>query len=285
MKKNILGKTGLNVSAVTFGGMINRDITIEDSKRYVAEAVDIGVNYIDVAPSYGNAEVILSPALEPYRKDVFLACKTYERTAAKSKEELLGSLKTLKTDYFDVYQMHSLTTQEDIDVAFSSGGVIETLLWAKREGLIRFIGFSAHSEDASLKALDLYDFDTVLFPMNWAIAMNTGWGDRISERVKESGAGLLAMKTLIHRRWRKDERRDIFPKSWCKPVYSEPLGVAGMKYGFYKGAATLVPPGDYVNYKFMVNHVDQCLSEPLTDDEWNLLKTEAELVKGELIFS
>lgn len=284
MKYNTLGKTGFNISAVTFAGMINREITIEESKRYVAEAVDIGINYIDVAPSYGNAEEILSPALEPYRNKFYLACKTYERSAEDSKKELLDSLKRLKTDYFDVYQFHAINDLEDVDKIFASGGAIETFLWAKREGLIRNIGFSTHDEESALKAMDMYDFDTVLFPMNWAMGINIGWGDRISERVKQSGAGLLAMKTLIHRRWRKGERRDIFPKSWCKPVDNEYLGIAGMKYGLYKGAMTLIPPGDYVNFKFMVDHIDQCTSEPLTNDEWDLLRSEAELVKAEHIF-
>lgn len=285
MKKFTLGKTNLNVSAVTFGGMINNSITPEESKRYVSAAIDYGVNYIDVAPSYGNAEEILSPALEPYRKDIYLACKTLERSADGSKRELLSSLKLLKTDYFDVYQFHALTRPEEVDEIFSPNGAIETFLWAKKEGLIRNIGFSTHNEDTALKAMDLYDFDTVLFPMNWAMGINIGWGDRISERVKQTGAGLLAMKTLIHRRWRDGERRDIFVKSWCKPIDSVALAIAGMKYGLYKGAATLVPPGDFINFKFMVDNIEKCVSEPLTDVEWNLLKNEAELVKNEHIFN
>ena len=284
MKYNILGRTGFKVSAVTFGGMINREISIEDSKRFVAEAVDIGVNYIDVAPSYGDAEVILSPALEPYRDKFYLACKTYERTAEGSKRELLNSLKVLKTDYFDVYQFHAINQPYYVDEIFGEGGAIETMLWAKREGLIRNIGFSTHNEDAAVKAMDTFDFDTVLFPMNWAMGVQMGWGDRISERVKTTGAGLLAMKTLIHRRWRDGERRDIFPKSWCKPVYEEPLGVAGMKYGLYKGANTLIPPGDFTHFKFMVNHIDECIENPLTAAEWDLMRREAELVKDDLLF-
>jgi Predicted oxidoreductases of the aldo/keto reductase family len=284
MKYNILGRTGLNISAVTFGGMINREITLEDSKRFVAEAVDIGVNYIDVAPSYGNAEVMLSPALEPYRKNFYLACKSYEKSAEGMKRQLLNSLKVLKTDYFDVYQFHCIETLDAVDKIFGPDGAIETMLWAKREGLIRNIGFSTHDETSALKAMDMFDFDTVLFPMNWAMGINTGWGDRISERVKETGAGLLAMKTLVHRKWRAGERRDIFHKAWCKPIYEEPLGIAGMKYGLYKGADTLIPPGDYINYKFIVDHIDQCTDEPLTDAEWDLMRREAELVKNESIF-
>lgn len=284
MKKFTLGKTGLQISAVTFGGMIERDVTQDEANRFLARGIERGVNYVDVAPSYGNAEERLSPALKPYRKNCFLACKTLERRADGAKRELLNSLKLLNTDYFDVYQFHAVSSTEDVDVIFGKDGAVETFLWAKREGLIRNIGFSTHNENAAMKAMEMYDFDTVLFPMNWSMGINIGWGDRISEKVKETGAGLLAMKTLIHRVWRDGDDRSKFPKSWCKPVDNEKLGVAGMKYGLYKGAATLIPPGDNYHFEFMLDHIDECLASPLTAEEWELLRTEAVLVKDEMIF-
>lgn len=283
MEKAMLGKTGFMVSRVTYGGIISMRETQKDSDRYVAMAVDRGINYFDVAPSYEDAQDRLGPSLKPYRKGVYLACKTERRDAAGAKEELLGSLKALQTDYFDVYQLHAMTTKEDLERVFAPGGAMETLVWAKKEGLIRNIGITTHSEDCVLSALDCFQFDTVLFPMNWALGVIKGWGDRISERAKKENIGLLAMKTLIHRRWREGEER-VYPKSWCKPVYeNEALGVAGMKYGLYKGAATLIPPGNYDRFRFMLNHIDRAL-EPLTEEEWALLRTEAETVKNELIF-
>lgn len=280
-----LGKTGLKVSRATFGGIIDMDETPEDAVRYVAYAVEQGVNYFDVAPSYGNAEERLGPALKPYRKAVNLACKTGKRDAAGAREELLNSLKMLQTDHFDVYQLHSMTTEEDVERAFGPGGAMETMEWARREGLVRNIGFSAHSEDIAVKLMDLYDFDSVLFPMNWALGINTGWGDRISERVKRSGAGLLAMKTLILRTWREGEER-IYPKSWCRPIHDDDaLAVAAMKYGIYKGADTLIPPGNINHFRLMLKYIDRVASEPLTDEEWALLRERAAQVKSEPIFN
>ncbi len=284
MKQQVLGKTGLLVSAVTFGGIINMEETQEDANRFVAYAIDQGVNYFDVAPSYGDAQQRLGPALRPYHGRYYLACKTARRDAEGAKEELLQSLALLEAEHFDVYQLHGMATQEDVDLAFGPGGAMETLVWAKREGLIRNIGFSTHNEDVALQVLELYAFDTVLFPMNWALGIVRGWGDRISEQARKKGFGLLAMKTLIHRLW-NDGEEHVYPKSWCKPIFeNEALAVAGMKYGLEKGATTLIPPGNFEHFRFMVEHIDACLDKPLSEAEWTLLRAEAEQVKDRLIF-
>jgi aryl-alcohol dehydrogenase-like predicted oxidoreductase len=284
MQYNQLGKTDMKVSAVAFAGIVNMDETPEDAIRYTAYAVGAGINYFDVAPSYGNAEERLSGALRPFRNQVYLACKTQERDAAAAKEELLHSLKLLKTDHFDVYQLHAMTTAEDVQRVFGKGGAMETLAWARREGLIRNIGFSAHNEDVALDCLNRFNFDTVMFPMNWALGLTTGWGDRIATAVKERSIGLIAIKTLISRKWREGETHG-FPKSWCKPIWDdEPLAVAAMKYGFYKGAGILIPPGNIAHQRFMIDHIDACVQNPLSDEELALLRAEAQKVKDELIF-
>ncbi len=284
MLYHVLGKTGLNVSAVVFGGIINMDEAQTDADAHVARAVEAGVNYFDVAPTYGNAEERLGPALAPYRKDVLLACKTEERTAAGAREKLEASLKKLRTDRFDVYQLHALATDADLDRAFGPGGAMEVVLKAKRDGIIRYVGFSAHNEDVALRALTMYDFDTVLFPLNWALGIVTGWGDRISRAAQEKNMGILGMKSLVRRRWRDGEARP-YPKSWCQPLWGdEALSVAAMKYAVLKGAHTLVPPGNLEHFSFMLNHVDQCYREPMTEAEWAMLRSEAEAVKNELIF-
>lgn len=285
MRQSRLGKTNLLISPVTFGGIVVMDDTPKAAVRYVVQAVERGVNYFDVAPSYGNAEERLGPALAPFRKEVYLACKTQQRDAAGAKRELLKSLENLQTDHFDVYQLHAMTTQEDIDSAFADDGAMSVALWAKREGLVRNIGFSTHNEDVALKTLELYDFDTVLFPMYWAMGINFGWGDRIAKIVKERDVGLLAMKTLIHRAWIDGDKRDTFPKSWCKPISgNDSLGVAAMKYGISKDAATLIPPGNWESFSFMLDHIDEAMS-PLSQTEWALLQSEAQIVRDHPIFA
>lgn len=284
MKYNLLGQTGFRVSAVVFGGIVNMNESQKDANAYVAEAIDRGVNYFDVAPSYGDAQLRLGPALGPYRKDVYLACKTTVREAEGAKREMDESFRLLRTDHFDVFQLHALTTDEDLDRAFGPGGIMDLLVKAKEEGRVRHIGFSAHNEDVALRALSLYPFETVLFPMNWALGIDTGWGDRIAEEIRKRGIGLLAMKTLVRRKWREGEEK-AYPKSWCQPLFGdEELSVAAMKYGVYKGAATLVPPGNIEHLRFMMDHADRAFLEPLSEKEWERLRGEAALVKDELIF-
>ena len=284
MLYNPLGQTGINVSAVVFGGIINMNETQHDSNENVAGAAAAGINYFDVAPTYGNSQERLGPALAPYRKNVYLACKTMARDAAGAKAKMEESLRLLQTDYFDVYQLHALSTDADVDEAFSPGGAMETLTRAKEAGVIRHIGFSAHNEDVALRALSLYPFETVLFPMNWALGINRGWGDRLAAQIEEKGIGLLALKTLVRRKWREGEEK-VYPKSWCQPVYgNDSLGLAAMKYAVLKGADTLVPPGDTEHLGFMLDHVHRAYSEPLTEEEWALLRDEAASVKDELIF-
>ncbi len=275
MEREKLGRTGLMVSPVTFGGIIVDGETQEKANEYVSFAIDNEVNYFDVAPSYGIAQERLGPALKPYRKEVFLACKTMRRDYEGAQEELLSSLKALKTDWFDVYQLHALSKMEDLEEAFGPGGVMEALLIAKRDGLIRNIGFSAHSEEVALKAIEMYDFDTVMFPMNWAMGINTGWGDRISEAVKETYKGFIGIKSLAKRRYLEDETKD-FPKSWVKTIWDEErLGRLAMKYAIKKGVHTLIPPGDIDHFKFMLERIDDLIKYPLSDDDEEFLKIHA----------
>ena len=218
MKKNILGKTGIEVSAVMFSGLMLAGETSENCSRYVSYAVDKGVNYFDVAPNYGNSQEMLAPALAPYRKNSYLACKSTVRDC-KITNELHNSLKILKTDYFDVYQLHGLWGQEDIDAVFSKNGAMNVLIRAKEQGYIKNIGFSAHSEDTAVQALAYYDFDTVLFPINWALHMDKNFGDKIINICKYKNKGLLAIKVTAHRLWADKNEQNRYPTSWVKIIY------------------------------------------------------------------
>ena len=111
------GTTGQKLSIIAFAGIVVKEETTADSARYVSWAIDQGINYFDVAPGYGNAQNMLGPALEQYRNDVFLACKTKYRTGSEARADLENSLKLLRTDHFDLYQMYAMTTEEDLEVA------------------------------------------------------------------------------------------------------------------------------------------------------------------------
>lgn len=285
--KNRLGRTEFMVYPVVYGGIIHKDESPETVQAYIDEAIEHGVNYFDIAPSYGSSQALMGPAIEKYRKDIILACKTTERSAEGAKRELLQSLEDLKTDHFDIYQFHSVTTLADVDEIFGPGGAMETFRWAKDEGIIKYIGMSIHNEEAGMAALDRYDFDTFLWPLNWALSLTSDWGKQIEYAAKEGDRGLLAMKVLAHRHWRENEQK-TYEKSWNRPLNTSgdevALGIAAMKYAIAHGAHTLVPPGDIDHFRFMLEHIDEVIANPLTDDDLALLKREAELVRDETIF-
>jgi aryl-alcohol dehydrogenase-like predicted oxidoreductase len=218
MEKRSLGKTGEKLTIVGFGGIAVRDEEPAAATKLVAQAVnERGINYFDVAPSYGNSEEILGPALEPYRKDVFLACKTGQRTAEGAERELHESLKKLRTDHFDLYQLHAMRSTEDVETALGPGGALETFIKAREKGLVRFLGFSAHSEEAALALMDRFAFDTILFPFNWVCWNEGKFGPPVLAKAQEKGMGILALKTMAKRRWKEGEERR-WTKTWYSPV-------------------------------------------------------------------
>ena len=294
MKYRKLGNTGFEVSAVTYGGIVSAfyydgveytQYRQADSDNYVSWAVDQGVNYFDVAPAYGDAQQRLGDSLRPYRKDVFLACKTGCRDRAGAEKEMLRSLELLHTDYFDVYQMHGLSAMDELETAFGPGGCMELMREMKEKGIARKLGITAHSEKVALEALARYDFDTVLFPLNWHMNMARGMGSRLARVCKEKGVGLLGMKSMIERAW--DDTKDAdarlkYPKSWCKPfdtVGDADLLLAAMKYSLSLGADTLVPPGNFDHFRFAVERIDEAIGHPLTAADRALLEARLASVR------
>jgi RPA family protein len=287
MQKQLLGKTGLNISRVTYGGIVSMDDTQAESDRFVRYAIEHGVNYFDVAPTYGNAQERLGNSLVPYRKDVYLACKTENRTAEGAKKLLEESLRLLHTDHFDVYQLHALKTVEEVETVFAKGGAMEVLLKAKEDGVAKHLGITCHSEEAALRALELYDFETILFPLNWGLHLKKGFGNKILAAKKEKGLGLLGMKAFIHRAWLDEDERKAsrFPKSWCMPITDDDaFTLAALKYAFSLGIDTLVPPGNFENFSFAVEHAEECLANPLNDADMALLRGRLPEIEGHEFF-
>lgn len=293
MQRKLLGRTGMEISCVTYGGIVSASIYdgrcyAEDgqpiSDRQVAWAIEKGINYFDVAPTYGNAQEMLGRSLKPFRRDIYLACKTGKRLRAEAEPEMQESLKLLMTDSFDVYQLHGISTMQDIELAFGPGGVMEMLRDMKEKGIAVRLGITAHSEEVALKALELYDFDTVLFPFNWHMHMAYGMGDRLLKKAGERNMGILCMKSMIERAWTGPEERyaSRFPKSWCKPFDPETqtdLLMAGVRYVQALGVHTIVPPGNFDHFSFAVRHIDELLSRPISEEEKALLKQHLEEVR------
>ena len=294
MKYRPFGSTGISISAVSYGGIVSAGFYggenypsegQEASDRYVSWAIDRGVNYFDVAPAYGNAEEQLGNSLKAYRNQIFLACKTNKRDRLGAEKDLKKSMELLHTDYFDVYQLHEISSMEDVERAFAPGGCMEVIGKLKEKGIAGNVSFTAHSEEAALRMIELFPFDTVLFPFNWFMNMAHGMGNRLLAAAREKGMGVLAMKAFIERRWEENEDRGCFPKSWCKPIETdlEPeFGIAAMKYALSLGVDTLIPPGNFKSFSFAVDHIDECLESP--EPDLALLRKKLETVRGKEFF-
>ena len=268
--RRTLGKTGEQLSIIGFGGIVVMDEDKGAASNIVAEAVDRGINYFDVAPSYGNAQERLGPALAPYRKNCFLACKTEGRMKDDSRKQLEESLRLLKTDHVDLYQFHALTKMAELDRVLGPGGAMETMEAAKKEGKIRYIGFSVHSVETALAALDRYNFDTVLFPVNWVLFSQANFGPQILKRAQEKQMGILALKGMAKTTWSADQKKDHpEPKCWYQPAGFPDEASLGLRWTLGHPITAAIPPGDEryfrlamdvaQNYKPLEPHEEQAL--------------------------
>lgn len=266
MPKRKFGKTGEMVSIVGFGGIMLRNNSQEFADRLVAEAFDAGINYYDVAPGYGDAQDLLGPALQQYRKKSFLACKTNKRKMPEAEAELNDSLKKLKTDHFDLYQLHAMRKQEDIDQVFGPGGAIELFIKARKEGKVRFLGFSAHNEEVALKAMDLFDFDTILYPFNCVCWHNGNFGPKVFETSKQRNMGISALKAVAKRRTSDNEKRD-YPNMWYLPFEEEKEIENSLRFTLSKDLASTVHAGDVKFFSKTIEFVSSHKKIPEPDEK------------------
>lgn len=216
------GSTGHNSSLAIFGAAALGAMSQDRADRTLDLISSYGVNHIDVAASYGEAELRLAPWLANHRSDVFLATKTGHRTAAKAKEQLHASLERMQVDQIDMIQMHNLTHEDDWQTAMGSGGALEALIEAKEQGLVRFIGVTGHGTYAPamhIKSLETYAFDSILVPYSFVMMQNPEYAadfDALYALCRQRGVAMQTIKSIAARRWNDDdpERR----LSWYRPL-------------------------------------------------------------------
>lgn len=241
-------KDGVELSIIGFGGIVVMGHEQKEANRLVASAWDRGVNYYDVAPSYGDgeAETKLGPALEPYRKKAFLACKTTRRDAAGAQKEFEQSLRRLRTDYFDLYQFHAVSSMEDVEKILAPGGAGEFFLRMKKEGKARFLGFSAHHAGAALELMEKFPVDSVLFPVNFVCWHEGHFGPQILEKAREKKIARLALKGMAHTTWPKElpaeQRR--YRKCWYEPLDEPDKARLALSWTLSQEITAAIPPGE-----------------------------------------
>ena len=191
MEYRELGKTGLKISRLGFGGIPIQKIDAEGTKRLMQKLVSEGVNYIDTARGYTVSEEYLGYALEGIREHFILATKSMARTKETMEKDIAISLEKLRTDYIDLYQMHN-PGAKDLEQAMAPGGALEALQEAKTQGKIGHIGITLHSVDMFRKAVELPWVETIMFPYNIVETQ----GEDLIAKCAEKNIGFICMKPL-----------------------------------------------------------------------------------------
>lgn len=210
LPRRVLGRTGQAISIIGFPGLALARTTQEEANAAVRASFDKGMNYFDVAPAYGRgkAEITMGPALQGVPRDqIFLSCKTQKRDAAGAMAELEQSLTRLKTDHFELYQLHVMSTAAEVKQAFGPGGAIETLVKAREQGKVRWLGFSAHTKEAALDCLRHFKFETVMYPVNFIDHYISKFDPEVLALAREHGAAVIAIKPISAGAWKPGEQK------------------------------------------------------------------------------
>jgi len=191
LKEITLGKTGLKVKSLGFGGIPIQRVTEEEAIEVVRRCYDLGLNYYDTARGYTTSEERIGKALEDVRENVVLATKSHQRTAEGIKGELEISLKNLRTDYIDVYQLHNVQTEEQWSQVRAPGGALEVVEEAKEQGKVNHVSFTSHNPDLAVKMIETGLFETVMIPYNY---LTTKPAETLLPTCKKLNVGTIIMK-------------------------------------------------------------------------------------------
>jgi len=200
--KRSLGKTGEQVSIFGLGGegLLRTYGREEEAVALIHRAMDLGITYFESARAYAGSENYYGMALQERRerrKEIFLVSKSHERTEEGALKHLEMTLKAMGIDYLDLWMVHDVRTPKDLDQIFGSNGICKALEGAKRNGLIRFTGITAHRNPILLsRAIDLFPFDVILIPINPAEPHYWSFLDEVIPKAIEKGLGIVGMKTL-----------------------------------------------------------------------------------------
>ena len=205
--KQPFGRTGHLSTRTIFGAAALGRVSQAEADRTLEVLLEYGVNHIDTAASYGEAELRIGPWLAHHRQDFFLATKTEQRTYREALEELHRSLERLRVDQVDLWQLHYLVKPEEWEVAMGPGGVLEAALEARERGLIRFIGVTGHDvpiAEMHLRSLARFDFDSVLLPYNYPLMQNPVYAagfEKVLAICQERNVAVQTIKSLCRRPW------------------------------------------------------------------------------------
>lgn len=218
--KQNFGRTGHESTRAIFGAAALSQVTQEEADQTLELLLEYGINHIDVAASYGEAELRIGPWMEKHRQDFFLATKTEKRTYTGAKEELQRSLERLQVDYVDLWQMHFLIEEEDWQTAMGPGGALEAFIEAKDLGLARHLGVTGHELRVTSfhkRSLERYDFDSILLPYSPVMMSNPAYAEgfeSLMSMCQERKVAVQTIKSICRGPWKDKEKNRA---TWYEP--------------------------------------------------------------------
>jgi aryl-alcohol dehydrogenase-like predicted oxidoreductase len=205
--KELFGRTKHQSTRAVFGGASLAKVTQEEADQTLEVLLRYGINHLDIAAGYGDAELRIAPWLRKYPGRFFVATKTGKRTYDDAKQEIHRSLERMGVDRIDLIQLHSLADPIEWDVALSPGGALEACIEARQQGLVRFIGVTGHGSQiagAHLRSLERFDFDSVLLPYSYIMMQDPHYAaafERVLGVCKERNVAVVTIKAIARRPW------------------------------------------------------------------------------------
>jgi aryl-alcohol dehydrogenase-like predicted oxidoreductase len=215
------GRTGHVSTRAIFGAAALSAVTPDEAERTLEVLLQYGVNHIDTAASYGDAELRIGPWMDRYRQDFFLATKTGRRTYQEARDEIHRSLDRLRVDHVDLIQLHNLVDPIEWDIALSPGGALDAAVEAREQGLVRFIGVTGHGTQIAAthkRSLERFDFDSVLLPFSYIVMQNRGYAEDFEALMalcRERNVAVQTIKSIARRPW---SGRQATRSTWYEPL-------------------------------------------------------------------
>lgn len=221
--KQVFGRTGHMSTRAIFGAAALGQVTQDEADQTLELLLKYGINHIDTAASYGDSEIRIGPWMAQHRRHFFLATKTERRTYDEAKAEFERSLRRLQVDSVDLIQLHYLVGEAEWEIAMAPGGVLEYLLQAREQGLVKYIGVTGHDVAIARmhqKSLERYDFDSVLLPFNYPMMQNPIYAEgfqRILEMAKARNFAVQTIKSITRRPYHGNRTH----ATWYEPLNTQ----------------------------------------------------------------
>ena len=269
------GSTDHQSTRIIFGAAALGNVSQAEADQTMELIIEHGINHIDTAASYGDAELRLGPWMETHRDQFFLATKTGERTRAKAYEEIQLSLERLRTDHIDLIQLHNLVDADEWETAFATGGAIEAVVQAQADGLVSYIGVTGHGLTVAaqhLRSLEQYPFDAVLLPYNYPMSLNATYlaeFDALVALCQERGAAVQTIKAITRAPWGDREQT---ANTWYEPLTDQAAIDTAVSWVLGREGVFLNTVGDIAILPKVLDAAERFTERP-TDDQMRELDT------------